>query len=306
GGESQALDGGSEARNSDTGGESQASGGGAQPVKSGSGGKASGSGSTGPGQAPSSASDIEKGEGDENSRCPGHLDLSIHITIKGLRERASLYEADPLNPSLESSPGDWQGWNDTARGWVETLDSQDWYGLYGLNTTALLMGNPLTSSEIDTYMSMLPDDASPMRRAFVKYALTSVGKIPYYWGGKPTAPGYTGNDFGSVMTPDEDGRFLRGLDCSGWVNWVYWSVTGRGLGSESTGTLVGSGTAVSKSQLIPGDICIRTGPVGHVVIFLGWTADGKMLCIQETTGNANNVEVGIVASDWNSYRRIID
>ena len=48
------------------------------------------------------------------------------------------------------------------------------------------------------------------------------------------------------------------------------------------------------------------GPSAHVVIFLGWAADGQMLCIQETSGNVNNVEVGIAASDWQSYRRILE
>lgn len=88
----------------------------------------------------------------------------------------------------------------------------------------------LNSREIEQYMGLVPEDASQQRKDFVRYALTSVGKIPYYWGGKPSAPGYTGNSFGSLTVPDEDGRILKGLDCSGWINWVYWSVTGRGAG----------------------------------------------------------------------------
>lgn len=109
-----------------------------------------------------------------------------------------------------------------------------------------------------------------------------------------------------MVSPDVDGRFLKGLDCSGWINWVYWSVTGKGLGAESTSTLLSSGKAISKDQLQPGDICIRTGSMAHVVIFLGWGEDGKTLCIQETSGNINNVEVGINNSEWQSFRRIID
>lgn len=144
------------------------------------------------------------------------------------------------------------------------------------------------------------------QKDFVRYALTSVGKIPYYWGGKPSAPGYTGNGFGSLTVPDEDGRLLKGLDCSGWINWVYWSVTGRGLGAQSTSTLLGSGTPVARNELMPGDICIRLNPMAHVVVFLGWTAEGNMLCIQETTGSSNNVEVGSVTGDWESYRRILE
>ena len=31
-------------------------------------------------------------------------------------------------------------------------------------------------------MGLVPEDASRQRKDFVRYALTSVGKIPYYWG----------------------------------------------------------------------------------------------------------------------------
>lgn len=45
--------------------------------------------------------------------------------------------------------------------------------------------------------------------------------------------------------------------------------------------------------------------MAHVVLFLGWTQDGQMLCVQETSGNINNVEVGIVTPDWPYYRRLV-
>ena len=245
------------------------------------------------------------GEQPPETLCPGHVDFSVSITIKGITENNGLFKADTLTADSSGRSG-WKGWEETSMGWVKTLCGQDWQEEYGLNTTDLFVRNPLTSAEIDIYMSLVPEDTSQMKKDFIRYALSSVGKIPYYWGGKPTSPGYTGNSFGSVVSPDVDGRFLGGLDCSGWINWVYWSVTGRGLGAEGTGTMINSGTAITKSQLVPGDICIRTGSSAHVVIFLGWAADGQMMCIQETSGSVNNVEVGITTPDWQSYRRIID
>ena len=237
--------------------------------------------------------------------CPGHTDFSINITIKGITEDNGLFRTDELAGSA-AGQGTWNGWDGPAMEQVRYLSAQDWYQVYGINTTDLFVRNPLTSAEIDIYMTMVPENTSRQKKDFIRYALSSVGKIPYYWGGKPSSPGYTGNGFGSITAPDEDGRFLKGLDCSGWINWVYWSVTGRGLGAASTGTLISSGRAITKAELVPGDICIRTGPSAHVVIFLGWAADGQMLCIQETSGNVNNVEVGIAASDWQSYRRILE
>ena len=237
--------------------------------------------------------------------CPGHMDFSINITIKGITEDNGLFRTDELAGSA-AGQGTWNGWDGPAMEQIRYLSAQDWYQVYGINTTDLFVRNPLTSAEIDIYMTMVPENTSRQKKDFIRYALSSVGKIPYYWGGKPSSPGYTGNGFGSITAPDEDGRFLKGLDCSGWINWVYWSVTGRGLGAASTGTLISSGMAITKAELVPGDICIRTGPSAHVVIFLGWAADGQMLCIQETSGNVNNVEVGIAASDWQSYRRILE
>ena len=250
----------------------------------------------------SGASDT--GPADGSRTCPGHVDCTVLAVVKGTAEADSLFQAADTLEAVKASG--WTGWNADTRNMAGALLAQDWSQEYGLYTVDYPVKGLLNSQEIELYMSLVPEDASRQRKDFVRYALTSVGKIPYYWGGKPSAPGYTGNGFGSLTVPDEDGRLLKGLDCSGWINWVYWSVTGKGLGTQSTGTLLGCGSPVARDELLPGDICIRFNPMAHVVIFLGWTAEGNMLCIQETTGNSNNVEVGTVTSNWESYRRILE
>ena len=250
----------------------------------------------------SGASDA--GPADSSRTCPGHVDCTVLAVVKGTAEADSLFQAADTLEAVKSSS--WTGWNADTRNMAGALLAQDWSRVYGLYTVDYPVKGLLNSQEIELYMSLVPEDASRQRKDFVRYALTSVGKIPYYWGGKPSAPGYTGNGFGSLTVPDEDGRLLKGLDCSGWINWVYWSVTGKGLGAQSTGTLLGCGSPVARDELLPGDICIRFNPMAHVVIFLGWTAEGNMLCIQETTGNSNNVEVGTVTSNWESYLRILE
>ena len=248
--------------------------------------------------------DSDTGPADGSRTCPGHVDCTVLAVVKGTAEADSLFQAADTLEAVKSSG--WTGWNADTRNMAGALLAQDWSQEYGLYTVDYPVKGLLNSQEIELYMSLVPEDASRQRKDFVRYALTSVGKIPYYWGGKPSAPGYTGNSFGSLTVPDEDGRLLKGLDCSGWINWVYWSVTGKGLGAQSTGTLLGCGSPVARDELLPGDICIRFNPMAHVVIFLGWTAEGNMLCIQETTGNSNNVEVGTVTSNWESYRRILE
>lgn len=250
----------------------------------------------------SGASDT--GPADSSRTCPGHVDCTVLALVKGTAEADSLFQAADTLEAVKASG--WTGWNADTRNMAGALLAQDWSRVYGLYTVDYPVKGLLNSQEIELYMSLVPEDASRQRKDFVRYALTSVGKIPYYWGGKPLAPGYTGNGFGSLTVPDEDGRLLKGLDCSGWINWVYWSVTGKGLGAQSTGTLLGCGSPVARDELLPGDICIRFNPMAHVVIFLGWTEEGNMLCIQETTGNSNNVEVGTVTSNWESYRRILE
>ena len=248
--------------------------------------------------------DSDTGPADGSHTCPGHVDCTVLAVVKGIAEADSLFQAADTLEAVKASG--WTGWNADTRNMAGALLAQDWSQEYGLYTVDYPVKGLLNSQEIELYMSLVPEDASRQRKDFVRYALTSVGKIPYYWGGKPSAPGYTGNGFGSLTVPDEDGRLLKGLDCSGWINWVYWSVTGKGLGAQSTGTLLGCGSPVARDELLPGDICIRFNPMAHVVIFLGWTAEGNMLCIQETTGNSNNVEVGTVTSNWESYRRILE
>ena len=250
----------------------------------------------------SGASDA--GPADSSRTCPGHVDCTVLAVVKGTAEADSLFQAADTLEAVKSSG--WTGWNADTRNMAGALLAQDWSQEYGLYTVDYPVKGLLNSQEIELYMSLVPEDASRQRKDFVRYALTSVGKIPYYWGGKPSAPGYTGNSFGALTVPDEDGRILKGLDCSGWINWVYWSVTGKGLGAQSTGTLLGCGSPVARDELLPGDIGFRFNPLAHVVIFLGWTAEGNMLCIQETTGNSNNVEVGTVTSNWESYRRILE
>ena len=183
----------------------------------------------------SGASDT--GPADSSRTCPGHVDCTVLAVVKGTAEADSLFQAADTLEAVKASG--WTGWNADTRNMAGALLAQDWSQEYGLYTVDYPVKGLLNSQEIELYMSLVPEDASRQRKDFVRYALTSVGKIPYYWGGKPSAPGYTGNGFGSLTVPDEDGRLLKGLDCSGWINWVYWSVTGKGLGAQSTGTLLG-------------------------------------------------------------------
>lgn len=254
-----------------------------------------------------SESTEEKSHADAGLSCPGHVDLTITMKIGGLNESAGLFALDATgNDESKFSEGGWQGWTEENRAAAISLAAEDWYQKYGLSVSSISTGTPLTAEEIEAYLDELPSDLSETRKELLRFALNSVGKVPYYWGGKPSAKNYENNHFGTLMPPDVDGRTLKGLDCSGWISWIYWSVTGDHLPYEGTSGLAALGKRVSREELQPGDILIRTGADSHVVMFLGWTADGRIRCVHETSGSINNVTVGTRNAGWPYYRRLID
>ncbi len=244
----------------------------------------------------------------EKAACPGHVDLIIHMKITGLDEQTNnLFAADKTgNDEANIKAGGWPGWNKTTKRAASRLSTQDWFEKYGLTVSNLTPGNPLSPAEINAYMALLPLDISQTRRNLVRFALESVGRIPYYWGGKPSAPDYASNRFGILTSPDYKGRVLKGLDCSGWISWVYWSVTGERLPYESTSGLAVLGKKISRNELQPGDIIVRTGTEAHVIMFLGWTPDGRIQCIHESSSPVNNVTVAVRDANWPYYRSLTD
>ncbi len=241
------------------------------------------------------------------SYCPGHIDLYVSITIKGINDKNnSLFKADPIGNNKDNFTDEWQGWTDDKIALAKALCEQDWLENYGLSISSIKVTNSLTTEEINSYLNSLSPDISQERRDIVEFALNSVGKVPYYWGGKPSGAGYEPNHFYTLISADYRGRILKGLDCSGWINWVYWSVTGHSLAGESTGTLIGCGRRIQRSELKPGDIIIRTGADAHVVMFLCWAQNGNFIGIHETGGVINNVVVAEMTASWPYYRSLID
>lgn len=272
--------------------EKQTASGGTQP---------DGSNHTGSGKNGSNGKANASGDG---KICPGHVDLKITAKIYTLSEKNNLYSLDKKGNAVEEGSG-WDGWTSRTKAFVRHINRQSWADDYDLDVTLPGTRAPLSITEIESYMNQLPSDTTEERKNIIRYALQSVGKVPYYWGGKPESQNYSGNNFGSVTIPDHKGRILRGLDCSGWINWVYWSVTGNRLPYEGTDGLKATGKQIARQDLKPGDIIVITGSTPHVIMFMNWTADGQIRCVHET-GSANNVTVGIMTANWPYYRNLLD
>ncbi|WP_077610835.1 NlpC/P60 family protein [Clostridium sp. Marseille-P2415] len=240
------------------------------------------------------------------SVCPGHVDLHVKAVIAGLSDpKKGLFALDAIGNETKET-GSWQGWTEENKTYASNLAKQDWSELYGLTLSPSFITSPLSYDEIDSYMSRLPENISEDRRKLIYYALSSVGRVPYYWGGKPASAGYEKNHFGSLVSPDEKGRSMKGLDCSGWISWVYWSALNKRLSCESTGGLVSCGSATQRDGLQPGDIIIKTGEEAHVVMFLCWESSGNMTVIHESSALANNVTISTMDANWPYYRKLID
>lgn len=254
-------------------------------------------------------------EAGDFSVCPGHVNVVVTITVTGLKEKNNLFSLaasiqeteEEIAASAKNGSGGWKGWTEEVQAAARELAAQDWEVKYKLKSEEMSFGRTLTKQELEAHMAILPDSISSQRRELIACALDSVGKIPYYFGGKASRPGYAGNQFFSVTEPDQMGRTLKGLDCSGWINWVYWSVLGTPITSGGTSSLAAAGTEISREELKPGDIAVASGDEAHVVMFLGWNpADGKMICIHESAGKVNNVTVSLSDRIWTHYRRILE
>lgn len=250
----------------------------------------------------------ENSETEEEIPCMGHQDILTEVTILELDGEEMLFSLDEISHPADSQ---WPGWTEETMSYVRTLCLEDWEEQYQWSDTTvnlILPGKIMSEQEIQDIISQLPEDLSQTRRQIVSFALGSVGKVPYYWGGKPTKAEYMGNEFGSLLSvKDPEGRSLKGLDCSGWVQWVYWSATGKKTLYGSTSGLIHCGESVSAEELQAGDILVRTGENAHVVMFLNWTEDGRIRCVHETGAGVDNVTVSYVLADvWDGYRKLVE
>lgn len=140
-----------------------------------------------------------------------------------------------------------------------------------------------TSENIDCVSSEC--GVSGSRDEVVTYARSLVGKIKYYFGGKPSSKVFEENNFGAKTTPDPtQGRTIRGLDCSGFVDFVFWHVMNENFGNGNTSEIRDQySTEINYNELLPGDIGFidktGSGTNQHVGIYAGKDDKGNDIWI---------------------------
>ena len=143
----------------------------------------------------------------------------------------------------------------------------------------------------------LPEGLSPEREAVVRTACSLVGKVNYFWGGKSLVLGWDSR-WGELRLVTAAGSSTTGtyrpygLDCSGFVDWVFYNATngsyiiGHGGGAMSQHNYC---TPISWDDALPGDLVFYPDDV-HVGIVGGRDANGDLLIIH-CASSYNNVVI---------------
>ena len=166
---------------------------------------------------------------------------------------------------------------------------------------------PITDAELNAYLASLT--CSETRKELMRVALSLVGRVPYFWGGK-SPPGWNeawntprlvtsaGSSSTGTLRP-------YGLDCSGYTDWVYKTALGVTL-YEGSRTQWDNSYAITEAELLPGDLGFMavpgTVPVNHVLLYAGKDASGNALWAHCSSGYGG---VAMNSPDYvTQYRRV--
>ena len=183
-------------------------------------------------------------------------------------------------------------------------------------TFASMTGNTAffeTSKEgLDELLDTLPDGTNVERKQVVETAFSLVGKISYVFGGKYNRLGWN-NEWGNANEAEE-GEKVRisrdeGLDCSGFVSWVFINA----LGDPAALRVIGNGSsnqwahseAIGWDEGKPGDLAFYCAPgqrqYNHVGVIVAVDDDGSYL-----VAHCSSVQDGVVVTDgWSTGFRYL-
>ena len=142
----------------------------------------------------------------------------------------------------------------------------------------------ISDAALRDILDNFPEAVSEKRKATVKTAFSIVGKVSYFWGGKSSAIGWD-NRWGTPKKVTAAGSNTTGmtipygLDCSGFVDWVFNNtfgvVVGHGGGARSQYSYC---RKISWAEAQPGDLVFYPD-LGHVGIVAGYDGEGNVLIV---------------------------
>jgi len=169
-----------------------------------------------------------------------------------------------------------------------------------LGTLDSLLGDLVVSQEdAAELLRRLPEDLSLERRAVIETACKLVGKVNYFWGGKSLVLGWDSR-WGTIQkvwaasSPSTGTYQPYGMDCSGFVDWVFYNMSGgsyiigHGGGARMQHSYC---TPISWSEAQPGDLVFYSEDT-HIGIVGGWDESGNIQIIHCASGQNNVVITG--------------
>ena len=173
----------------------------------------------------------------------------------------------------------------------------------------------LTDEQISEILSKLPSDIYLKAANIPTTAKSLIGQVNYFWGGKYNETGLC-PEWGSFKTVTSAGSTTTGtqrpygLDCSGYVAWVF---INSGFTKDIISSYLGSGTNKQWEYSIPvtvytaqiGDLAFKSVPgtgVNHVGVIVGFDSDGEPLVAHCSSTN-NGVAVTSFSSTFKYLRR---
>ena len=166
----------------------------------------------------------------------------------------------------------------------------------------------LTISQADAreVLQSLPAELAPERRATVEAALSLVGKVNYFWGGKSSAIGWD-DRWGTLQKVTAAGSSTTGtyrpfgLDCTGFLDWAF---RNAGLPSDRHWYIGVNLEAVSQAEALPGDIALNAD-ASHVGMVVGRTENGEILVCHCSSGQNNVVITEFADSGFTVIGRLL-
>ncbi|MCR4590853.1 MAG: hypothetical protein K5668_08540 [Lachnospiraceae bacterium] len=255
--------------------------------------------------------------------------VSYNIQLQGMLDERERAEAERRELLLSLTAAgfkdkmDGDGSEDIGDELYEKADhyTQDQLEMDGTTNAPLTSSEILTADDIKSILTLVwtyNDSLSEEEFRLVKSALLTVGRIPYLLGGaQPTRPSNTEkDDTGFPIVPDDAivsfANQIKGMDCSHWVDWIYYIAVNNNLGYCNTDSMIytkGNGAlkliAVDEegteydeglSNIRAGDIMVyghdASHRFGHAAIFLGYTRHGgsdtrDMMYVHESSSAGN-------------------
>lgn len=159
----------------------------------------------------------------------------------------------------------------------------------------------LTPAQAREMLENLPENLPSERKAVMRAAYSLVGKVNYFWGGKSAVVGWDSR-WGTPKKVTAAGSSMTGttrpfgLDCSGFVTWVFINATGN----QDYANIIGHGAAnqygrckkINWNEAQPGDLVFYPD-LGHVGIIAGTDTNGNLLVVHCASSQNNVVVTGL-------------